>query len=215
MNTYKVLKVGSRGSTVTTLQQALISKGYLPSGEADGIYGSKTMNAVKSFQSASGLTANGTADATTQAKLYGTYTGTDAGLMKGNVSSLDWFANGYTLINAYPNVSIYDCNTGVTWNAKYINGKNHADVIPASATDAALLTAYSITGSYVRRPVIVTINGAKYAGSMYAVGHGTTSYCSWFSGVMCVHFTGSKTHTSGKVDADHQNAINYVLTNFN
>lgn len=215
VNTYKVLKVGSRGSTVTTLQQALISKGYLPSGEADGIYGSKTMNAVKSFQSASGLTANGTADATTQAKLYGTYTGTDAGQMKGNVSSLDWFANGYTLINAYPNVSIYDCNTGVTWNAKYINGKNHADVIPASATDAALLTAYSITGSYVRRPVIVTINGAKYAGSMYAVGHGTTSYCSWFSGVMCVHFTGSKTHTSGKVDTDHQNAINYVLTTFN
>lgn len=215
VNTYKVLKVGSRGSTVTTLQQALISKGYLPSGEADGIYGSKTMNAVKSFQSASGLTANGTADATTQAKLYGTYTGTDAGLMKGNVNSLDWFANGYTLINAYPNVSIYDCNTGVTWNAKYINGKNHADVIPASATDAALLTAYSITGSYVRRPVIVTINGVKYAGSMYAVGHGTTSYCSWFSGVMCVHFTGSKTHTSGKVDADHQTAINYVLTNFN
>lgn len=215
VSTYSVLKVGSRGSTVTTLQQALISKGYLAKGEADGIYGAKTMAAVKSFQSASGLTANGTADATTQAKLYGTYTGTDASQMTGNVYSLDWFANGYTLINAYTNVSIYDCNTGVTWNAKYINGKNHADVIPASATDAALLTAYSITGSYVRRPVIVTINGTKYAGSMYAVGHGATSYCSWFSGVMCVHFTGSKTHTSGKVDADHQSAINYVLTTFN
>ena len=215
ISSYKVLKVGSRGSEVTALQQALINKGFLAQGEADGIYGSKTMAAVKAFQSASSLTANGIADATTQAKLYGTGNGGNAGNMKGNVFSLDWFADGYALINAFPNISVYDCNTGVTWNAKYINGKNHADVIPASATDAQLLTAYSITGSYVRRPCIVTINGTKYAGSMYAVGHGTTNYCSWFSGVMCIHFTGSKTHTSGRVDADHQKAIQSVLTNFN
>lgn len=212
IGSYKVLKVGSRGSEVTALQQALINKGFLGQGEADGIYGSKTMAAVKAFQTANSLTANGIADATTQAKLYGKG---NAGDMKGNVFSLDWFADGYTLINAFPNISVYDCNTGVTWNAKYINGKNHADVIPASATDAQLLTAYSITGSYVRRPCIITINGTKYAGSMYAVGHGTTNYCSWFSGVMCIHFTGSKTHTSGRVDADHQKAIQSVLTNFN
>lgn len=213
LGSYKVLKVGSRGSEVTALQQALINKGFLGQGEADGIYGSKTMAAVKAFQSASNLTANGVADVTTQAKLYGA--GGNTGNMKGNVFSLDWFVDGYALINAFPNVSVYDCNTGVTWNAKYINGKNHADVIPASATDAQLLTAYSITGSYVRRPCIITINGTKYAGSMYAVGHGTTNYCSWFSGVMCIHFTGSKTHTSGRVDADHQKAIQSVLTNFN
>ena len=212
IGSYKVLKVGSRGSEVTALQQALINKGFLGQGEADGIYGSKTMAAVKAFQTANSLTANGIADATMQAKLYGKG---NAGDMKGNVFSLDWFADGYTLINAFPNISVYDCNTGVTWNAKYINGKNHADVIPASATDAQLLTAYSITGSYVRRPCIITINGTKYAGSMYAVGHGTTNYCSWFSGVMCIHFTGSKTHTSGRVDADHQKAIQSVLTNFN
>ena len=213
LGSYKVLKVGSRGSEVTALQQALINKGFLGQGEADGIYGSKTMAAVKAFQTANSLTANGIADATTQAKLYGA--GGNTGNMKGNVFSLDWFVDGYALINAFPNVSVYDCNTGVTWNAKYINGKNHADVIPASATDAQLLTAYSITGSYVRRPCIITINGTKYAGSMYAVGHGTTNYCSWFSGVMCIHFTGSKTHTSGRVDADHQKAIQSVLTNFN
>ena len=213
IGSYKVLKVGSRGSEVTALQQALINKGFLGQGEADGIYGSKTMAAVKAFQTANSLTANGIADATTQAKLYGA--GGNTGNMKGNVFSLDWFVDGYALINAFPNVSVYDCNTGVTWNAKYINGKNHADVIPASATDAQLLTAYSITGSYVRRPCIITINGTKYAGSMYAVGHGTTNYCSWFSGVMCIHFTGSKTHTSGRVDADHQKAIQSVLTNFN
>ena len=215
ITTYPVLKVGSRGTEVMSLQRALMSKNYLPAGEDDGIYGAKTMAAVQAFQAANGLTANGVADATTQAKLYGTYTGTNSSAMKGNVYSLDWFANGYDLINAFPNISIYDCNTGIMWNAKYINGRNHADIIPASAADAQLLTAYNITGSYVRRPCIVIINGTKYAGSMYAVGHGTTSYCDWFSGVMCIHFTGSKTHTSAKVDADHQAAIQSVLVNYN
>ena len=150
ITTYPVLKVGSRGTEVMSLQRALMSKNYLPAGEDDGIYGAKTMAAVQAFQAANGLTANGVADATTQAKLYGTYTGTNSSAMKGNVYSLDWFANGYDLINAFPNISIYDCNTGIMWNAKYINGRNHADIIPASAADAQLLTAYNITGSYVR-----------------------------------------------------------------
>lgn len=216
ITSYKTLKVGSRGSDVTALQRALIQSGNLPSGEDDGIYGPKTMAAVQAFQNFNGISpANGVADPVTQAKLFGTGTGSNNDAIKGNVNSLDWFGRGYDLINAFPNVTIYDCNTGVTWNAKYINGKSHADIIPASSSDAQKLTAYSITGDWVRRPVIVTINGVKYAGSMYAVGHGTTNYCSWFSGVMCIHFTGSKGHSSGKVDSDHQAAIQFVLANYN
>lgn len=126
--------------------------------------------------------------------------------------TLDWYGVGYDLINKYPNITVYDINSGTTWNAKYINGKNHADIIPASKGDADKLTAGKITGSYVRRPVLVTINGTQYAGSMYAVGHGETSYCDYFQGVMCIHFTGSQTHGSKKVDADHQNAIQDALT---
>ena len=83
--------------------------------------------------------------------------------------------------------------------------------MPASAADASKLKANNITGSYVRRPVIVTIAGQQFAGSMYAVGHGTTNFVSYFSGVMCIHFTGSKTHGTGNVDADHQAAINQAL----
>lgn len=126
--------------------------------------------------------------------------------------SLDWYGVGFDLINANKNITVYDINTGVTWGGTYINGKNHADVIPASASDATKLSQNGITGDYVRRPVIVTIAGSKYAGSMYAVGHGDTSYCDYFSGVMCIHFTGSQTHGSQKVDSDHQNAISEALT---
>ena len=97
----------------------------------------------------------------------------------------------------------------MTWKAKYINGTSHADVIPASESDYSKIKSFM--GSYVRRPVIVTIGGVKYAGSMYLVAHGDKDYCSYFDGVVCIHFTGSKTHGSGNVDADHQAAIQRAL----
>lgn len=126
--------------------------------------------------------------------------------------TLDWYNVGYDLINKNKSITVYDINSGITWGARYINGKNHADVIPASQGDANKLTQNKITGSYVRRPVLVTIAGTQYAGSMYAVGHGETNYCNYFSGVMCIHFTGSQTHGSKKVDSDHQNAIQDALS---
>ncbi len=63
-----VLKEGSRGDAVVSLQQKLISLGYL-TGKADGIYGNSTVSAVKAFQRASGLTADGDAGASTLAAL--------------------------------------------------------------------------------------------------------------------------------------------------
>ena len=121
--------------------------------------------------------------------------------------TLDWFGVGYDLINKNKNISIYDVKTGITWKAVYINGRNHADIIPASAEDAIKLTNNRIVGDYVRRPVVVTIGGLRFAGSMYAEGHGSTSYASYFKGVLCIHFTGSMTHGTQKIDKDHQNAI--------
>ncbi len=49
---------GSSGDVVRQIQTKLINWGYL-SGSADGIYGSNTVSAVKSFQQKNGLTADG------------------------------------------------------------------------------------------------------------------------------------------------------------
>ena len=141
--------------------------------------------------------------------------GSSGSSSSGGTMALDWYNVGFDLINANKNITIYDVNTGITWSARYINGKNHADIIPASQADAVKINEGKITGSYVRRPVIVTIAGTKYAGSMYAVGHGETSYASYFKGVMCIHFTGSQTHGSQKVDSDHQKAIQDALNSGN
>ena len=51
-------KRGSSGATVTQIQTRLKSWGYY-SGSVDGVYGSATERAVKSFQRTNGLTADG------------------------------------------------------------------------------------------------------------------------------------------------------------
>lgn len=53
-----VLKQGSSGAAVKTMQTKLISWGYL-SGTADGVFGAKTKSAVIAFQKANGLPADG------------------------------------------------------------------------------------------------------------------------------------------------------------
>ena len=58
--TDRVLKKGSQGADVMALQIYLNVLGY-SCGTADGIYGKKTVDAVKAFQAANGLTADGIA----------------------------------------------------------------------------------------------------------------------------------------------------------
>ncbi len=67
-NAHAAYQVGSRGPTVVTLQKKLIRWGYLD-GEADGIYGPRTRDAVRYFQKTNGLTPDGVAGSQTLAAL--------------------------------------------------------------------------------------------------------------------------------------------------
>lgn len=53
-----VVRFGMKNSQVTAIQQALIKAKYL-AGNADGVYGNKTFEAVKAFQSDAGLEPDG------------------------------------------------------------------------------------------------------------------------------------------------------------
>lgn len=68
-----VLKTGSSGSQVRTLQTKLNNWGY-NCGTVDGIFGSKTLAAVKQFQKNNGLTVDGIVGAKTAAALGMTLT---------------------------------------------------------------------------------------------------------------------------------------------
>ena len=63
------LRPGANGSAVRTLQTKLKALGYYR-GTVDGDYGTATTDAVRAFQRANGLTADGIAGGTTFAKLY-------------------------------------------------------------------------------------------------------------------------------------------------
>ncbi len=65
----KTLRFGDKGTDVMLLQSRLIELGYLK-GTADGAFGTATLNALKAFQLANGLTADGVAGAKTYKKLY-------------------------------------------------------------------------------------------------------------------------------------------------
>lgn len=71
--TYTTLKKGVTSSAVKTLQEQLILLGYLKT-TATGYYGSATYTAVKNFQTANGLKADGIAGTETQTKLFSTST---------------------------------------------------------------------------------------------------------------------------------------------
>ncbi len=64
-----VIKAGMRGDGVIRLQQKLISLGFL-SGMADGVAGSKTVEAIKKFQLSQNLEADGIAGVVTLSRLY-------------------------------------------------------------------------------------------------------------------------------------------------
>lgn len=83
-----VLKQGSQGDSVKTVQQKLIRWGYLK-GSADGIFGAKTKAAVVAFQKKNGLTADGIIGTRTAQALGISLSGTTSSSSSSSASSTD------------------------------------------------------------------------------------------------------------------------------
>jgi N-acetylmuramoyl-L-alanine amidase len=87
--TYPVLKLGSTGSEVTTLQNELKQEGYFSYNTATGYYGSITKQAVADFQSSKGLSVDGVAGSQTQTALYEVEDYTTRAVLKKGLSGDD------------------------------------------------------------------------------------------------------------------------------
>lgn len=79
-------RYGSSGSEVTKIQTKLKNWGYYK-GSVDGVYGSKTVSAVKSFQRKNGLTADGIAGPSTLAAM-GISSSSNTGTNSANIDLL-------------------------------------------------------------------------------------------------------------------------------
>ena len=228
--TYETLRKGSTGNAVKALQTKLKEKGYF-TGAINGTYGTDTVDAVKAFQRSVDLSADGIAGSNTQHALFGTVPpGTNNDDLTNTiypVEKIDWFTGGINTIFARGmNVKVTDVKTGITFWVHRWAGGNHADVEPLTAADTRrMCKIYGVTSStqitaskyYQRHALWVTIGTRTFAASMYGVPHndeGDTIATNDFQGQFCIHFTNSKTHTSSKVDPDHQAAIQYAYDTF-
>ncbi len=202
-------KKGDSGAKVIALQQALKIKGYFKV-PIDGNFGTQTTNAVLAYQKARGLSQTGEADNSTIKSIFGV----NAANYNYKTETIDWFKNGDSLLPKKAVFTVKDCLTGKTFKCKRWSGANHADSEPLTAEDTAIMKSiYNGTWSWARRPILVMYNGHVYAASMNGMPHGTTTISNNnFDGHFCIHFTGSMTHGSKKVDPDHQNAIKRAMS---
>ena len=81
-----LLRVGSKGSAVTDLQNALLRAGFDPGG-IDGIFGPKTLAALKAFQKHTGIAADGIAGPTTASSLKTFGTAEEAAIRRGGTTA--------------------------------------------------------------------------------------------------------------------------------
>ena len=90
-NVEALSKYGSRGDEVKQIQTKLKRWGYY-NGSIDGIYGSKTLEAVKYFQRKNGLTVDGIAGPATLKAMGITSSGTSSSSSSNNTSNVNLLA---------------------------------------------------------------------------------------------------------------------------
>lgn len=205
---------GDTGDAVKKVQKRLKKLGYY-SGSIDGDYGNGTKSAVKAFQKRNGLNANGKVNSKTLSKLNSSdakKASSSDSSGAGSTERLNWFNGGSSKIPKGATFKVKDIKTGKVFTVKRWSGANHIDAEPASASDTKIMKSIYGHWSWRRRPVLVKYNGHVYAASMNGMPHGTqTIKGNNFDGHFCIHFYGSKTHGSKKVDSMHQNCVKEAM----
>lgn len=218
------LRSGDKGTAVKTLQKKLIELGYLK-GSADGVYGPMTVAAVKAYQRAKNLTADGVAGAKTLASLKITNTGAGATATptpapsaaatgKPSASQVQ-YANWYDTIKAvarkYPYATVYDIATGISWQIHIFSVGAHADYEPVTASDTAKLEKAFGGNTWNPRAVWVKFsNGSVYIGSTHSKPHDVQHITdNNFPGHSCLHFprTQAQVTAIGSYATSHQETI--------
>ena len=125
---------------------------------------------------------------------------------KSKVVAMKWFDGGSSVLKKDHYGYIYDIKSGSTIKVYRMGGHYHADIEPATASDAKKLR--KLGNSWSPRPVILYAGGKFVAASINTKAHGDQTITSnGFDGQVCLHMLGSKTHGGEQVRGDHQSAI--------
>ncbi|MBQ9988130.1 MAG: SH3 domain-containing protein [Clostridia bacterium] len=208
----RLLKSGMSGAAVTSAQKELMRRGFLTV-NATGTYASKTERAVKDFQKAAGISADGMLGPETLNLLYGSnnirVTIAQSNQVKGRVQLSEW-SKINSVIPRGATFTVIDVNTGTSFKERRKGGYNHIDAEPLTAADTVKLKKlYGGKWSWNRRAVWVIYGSRVYAASMNGMPHGNEAIgaSNNFTGHHCFHFYKSKGHASGKECSIHQSMV--------
>lgn len=217
---YTSLSVNNSGSSVTSLQKALLNLGY--SLKANGDYDVATHDAVVAFQQRNGLVISGIADALTQQVLYsgsGKPYSTpveelpaDAGKTTGPATSeiqlLHWQREIKPTVSSGQTVTIFDPNTSLSWKIKFYSLGRHADSEPLTWRDTQIMNRSFGTGSWTIHPVYVQLPDGRWTmATMHNRPHLYGSITNnGFGGHLCIHFLRD-------MDEAQRNDPNYGVNN--
>jgi len=228
VSTSETLRVGTISEAVRDLQNRLIALGYLK-GKADGNFGTQTSLALIAFQKANGLTADGIAGQATLKKLNSTSASTADGeisdtkdtaaptvtygsIKASQVRYANWYSEGRAKARQFPNATVYDFTTGISWQVDMFSLGAHADAEPLTAADTdAMNRAFGGKTTWTPKAVwVVLSDGTVYMASTHNVPHETYHIRdNNFDGHICIHFprTQKQVESIGPYATSHQKAI--------
>ena len=226
-----VLKQGASGDAVKAMQQTLIKLGYL-TGKADGNFGAKTYAALVAFQKANKLTADGVAGAKTLKQLESgsavaagstetsatpttvpvkVTTAATERPTAARVQYANWYTTTKDVCRKYPYATVYDYETGISWQVHIFSLGAHADYEPLTASDTSkMLKAF---GGNTWNPKAVWVqfaDGSVYMASTHSMPHSVQHITdNNFAGHSCLHFprTQAQVEAIGVYATSHQNTI--------
>lgn len=153
----------------------------------------------------------------------------------GKAAALDWWSEAQYVFPRGAVAKVTDVYTGKSFNLKRTYGTNHADCEAVTSKDSEIIKSIWGGWSWVRRPVVVVVNGKRIAASMTAMphagldkypalqtvdnrsgGYGTGTNLdevkgNGMDGHIDVHFLNSRTHGTNKVEPQHQAAIQKAI----
>lgn len=222
------LKFGAAGTAVKDMQSKLISLGYLK-GKADGKFGAETSLALISFQKANGLKTDAIAGSNTLAKLTslssvtsvepapkpvtpGAPSISSSTISAANVRYANWYTEVKAKCRQYPNATVYDFTTGISWQVNMFSLGAHADSEPLTATDTANMNkAFGGKTTWTAKAVwVVFSDGTVYMGSTHNYPHAPSNIRNNnFDGHLCIHFprTAAQVAKIGPYATKHQAEI--------
>lgn len=227
--TTAIMRLGDKNASVKAMQQTLINLGYL-SGTADGVFGNLTYKAVKEFQKANALSADGVAGSKTIAALnkananspesapnVGVDTpstsvgGSTVAVMARKVQYDYWYATVRAEARKYPYCTLYDPDSGISWQVHMFSFGKHAEIEPLTKNDTEKMNQVCGKEKWTPKPVwVIFADGTIRIATTHSVPHGVQHRTdNGFAGHACLHFprTMAQVTAIGPYATKHQNAV--------